>query len=356
MELSSIQVLYAQSLEGTEIARILSIGCFSLAVYEYMITLDEEIKYFWSGNWTPSRVLFFINRYLPLFIMVLSIVGFSVENPSAEVRPPRYFIFCDSAIKTAFLLNIIAVAVIQAILVTRNWYLFQGNRVVQFGIIGGFFTSIVLSLVFLYLSANHLQIIPPSEIARVFNAPVDSFRTEGCRAVRPPMFWRVYLPSLVLHTLLYLLTAVRAMRNRRLLKDAPILKRLLRDGGFFYFIVFVSVSMTTIGAFLENAPKINIPSIYSHFMLTATSVAVSRVLFSIHSLADKIGSDSAWLLNNVELSRVGWRRGTHEGELIVDRYPVYSDEDVESKLDGSSISGHSLLRTTRVGVYDERSW
>jgi len=36
----------AYSLEGAEVARIMSIACFSLAVYEYMITLDEEIKYF----------------------------------------------------------------------------------------------------------------------------------------------------------------------------------------------------------------------------------------------------------------------------------------------------------------------
>lgn len=30
-------------------------------------------------------------------------------------------------------------------------------------------------------------------------------------------------------TILYILTAVRALRNRRLLKDAPVLKRLLRE-------------------------------------------------------------------------------------------------------------------------------
>lgn len=91
-------------------------------------------------------------------------------------------------------------------------------------------------------------------------------------------------------------------------------------------------------------------------MLTVTSIAISRVLFSIHSLADKLGSDSAWLLNNVELSRVGWRRGTHDGELIIERNTVYSEDDVESKFDSASLSGRSLLKTTRVGVYNDSSW
>lgn len=91
-------------------------------------------------------------------------------------------------------------------------------------------------------------------------------------------------------------------------------------------------------------------------MLTVTSIAISRVLFSIHSLADKLGSDSAWLLNNVELSRVGWRRGTHDGELIIERNTFYSEDDVESGFDSASLSGRSLLKTTRVGVYNDSSW
>lgn len=95
----------------------------------------------------------------------------------------------------------------------------------------------------------------------------------------------------------------------------------------------------------------------SSFLLATTSIAVSRVMFSIHSLADKLGSDSAWLLNNVELSRVGWRRGSHEGELIVERNTVYGDDDLESSDSQSMRKGSMLfLKESRVGVYDERAW
>jgi hypothetical protein len=139
-----------------------------------------------------------------------------------------------------------------------------------------------------------------------------------------------------------------------LLKNAPVLKRLLRDGGFFYFVVFVSVGFTAVGSFLKDMPKINIPAIYSHFMLATTSIAVSRIMFSIHSLAAKLGSDSAWLLNNLELSRVEWRKGAHEGELIVERG---TDDDVESADSHASTINNSLsVRVTRVGVYDDRTW
>jgi len=274
--------------------------------------------------------------------MILSIACYSIPNPTTD--------FCKAAIQSAFLLNIVAISVIQGILVTRVWYLFQGGKIVQVGIIVGFIISLVLSLVFLYLSANPMKIIQPDALARIF----PGYRNVGCKAIRPHAFWRIWLPSLVLHSILYILTGVRALRNRRLLKDAPILKRLLRDGGFFYFVVFVSVTLTAIGSFLVQYPTINIPSIYSHFLLTTISVAVSRVMLSIHSLAHKLGSDSAWLLSNVELSRVGWKIGAHEGELIIESHTVYAEDDFES--DSRSISKSSLLKETRVGVYDGKSW
>jgi len=324
------------SLEGAEIARIISIACFSLAVYEYMITLDEEIKYFWSGKWTASRILFLLNRYLTLGIIVIGVTLYSIPGPSPDL--------CKKGIQSVFLLNVVAIIAIQGVLVVRIWYLFQDNKVVRMGIIAGFVASVVASLLFLYFAANVIVIITATELKTNFPTMV----TEGCKADRPPNFWRIYLPSLVLHTALYILTALRALRNRRLLKNAPVLKRLLRDGGFFYFVVFISVILTTVGSLVQGSPTINVPAIYSHFLLTTTSVAVSRVMFSIHSLAHKLGSDSAWLLNNVELSRVGWRRGAREGELIVERF-VSLDDCFSDAHSASKIS----LKETRVGVFDE---
>ncbi|KAG6916861.1 hypothetical protein DXG01_004842 [Tephrocybe rancida] len=224
---------------------------------------------------------------------------------------------CKPAIQMAFLLNIFAIIIIQGILVIRIWYLFQANKVARIGIIVGFVISVVLSLVFLYLSVNPLVIIPQAEIAHAF----PGIRNEG-----------------FLHTAMYIMTGVRALRNRRLLKHAPVLKRLLRD------------KRNLQAGLLPLNP-------YASFLLTTTSIAVSRVMFSIHSLAHRLGSDSAWLLSNVELSRVGWRKGAHEGELIVESYTVYDDvesDDVESVR--SDVMSKMSMRETRVGVYSEDEW
>ena len=53
-------------------------------------------------------------------------------------------------------------------------------------------------------------------------------------------------------------------------------------------------------------------------MLSITSVSVSRVMLSIQSFAAGLRVDPKWLLSHAELSRVQWRKGSHEGELIVE--------------------------------------
>jgi hypothetical protein len=81
-------------------------------------------------------------------------------------------------------------------------------------------------------------------------------------------------------------------------------------------------------------------------MLAATSIATSRIMLSIHSLASKLGSDTGWLLNHAELSRMKYRNGAHEGELIIERYSVESDDfgDVEK---ASALT----VKTSHVGMF-----
>jgi len=325
------------SLEGAENARIISIAFFALYVYEWAITLDEEVRYFWTGPWTASRFLFLLNRYVPPLVMILGLVCFFVPNPTPE--------FCLPAIQTGFIANIASIGIVQAMLILRVWYLFSGSKMMQWSMIVAFILSFGLSLLFAILTASELELLS--------RPPLSVTVAVGCQAARPKGFWRMFFPSLILHTLLYILTAVRALRNRRILKNAPILKRLLRDGGFFYFVVFVTIGFSGVGAFLRKDPLINIPVVFSNYLISVTAIAISRVMFSIHSLAACLGSDTAWLLNNVELSRVGWKQGATEGEIIVERWSA-EEEAYDEEASVSSIPMQNApFKMTRVGVYND---
>ncbi|KAJ7146487.1 hypothetical protein C8R44DRAFT_15691 [Mycena epipterygia] len=252
---------------------------------------------------------------------------------------------CKRGIQALFVISIVALGVVQAMLVIRVWYLFSQSRSTRIAMMATFAITNIVSLYFAIRSAVQLDI----------TENLTALHIHGCRATRPAKFWQLYLPSLVLHTVLYCLTAFRALKNRRIFKEAPILKRLVRDGGFFYFVVFISVLFTAIGSFLQQYPSINVPALFSNFTVTTTSIAASRVMLSIHSLADKLGSDSAWLLNNIELSRVPWRRGATEGEILVDRFGRDEEDDDQDELESPSKSVASL-KTSRVGHWTDETW
>lgn len=76
-------------------------------------------------------------------------------------------------------------------------------------------------------------------------------------------------------------------------------------------------------------------------MLSACSVAVSRLILNMQSLAANLSLDTKWLLNNAELSRVRWRKGSRDGELIVEVDVAEAPDDAELEL-GVVMSGRTL--------------
>ena len=42
-------------------------------VWEHLITLDQEIRYFWRRKFTGAAVLFMLNRYIVLVLYALNV-------------------------------------------------------------------------------------------------------------------------------------------------------------------------------------------------------------------------------------------------------------------------------------------
>ena len=59
-----------------------------LIIYEYVITIPDEIELFWRGKVTGATVLFLANRYLSLVIYLYELLQDTIvtTNPNAKVR------------------------------------------------------------------------------------------------------------------------------------------------------------------------------------------------------------------------------------------------------------------------------
>ncbi|KAJ4477748.1 hypothetical protein C8J55DRAFT_515419 [Lentinula edodes] len=44
-------------------------GC-TLLLYDYLLTLDDEIEFIWRKSWSIGKVLFIISRYYSLIVTI----------------------------------------------------------------------------------------------------------------------------------------------------------------------------------------------------------------------------------------------------------------------------------------------
>ena len=63
-------------------------------------------------------------------------------------------------------------------------------------------------------------------------------------------------------------------------------------------------------------------------------------MLSIGSLASHLDTDPDTLLSTAELSRVTWRRGAHDGEIIVDVDTVEDDREADDR--SSAVGNHEV--------------
>lgn len=91
-------------------------------------------------------------------------------------------------------------------------------------------------------------------------------------------------------------------------------------------------------------------------LLCIAAVSVSRLMLSIRSLAEQLSVSPDWLLNNTELSRVNWKPGTRNGELIVEIEPLEDDVEMASvdDLGEEKRTATPAVYTTRVGVLEHQ--
>ncbi|KAF8515199.1 hypothetical protein JB92DRAFT_3115082 [Gautieria morchelliformis] len=314
--------------------RQLVLASTTLIIYEYLITLDQEVKFFWGGKWTPSRILYLSNRYLPPLIMACALSSLwhddhadpSLNTQSGDgmlelaatysldllltVSP---ILSCDKAIRAIFGLSTVALFVIQGILVVRVFYLFSHSTVARFIIAGSYVVSITATIVLEYNALHGRPLLTP------LAALAERVALVGCPVHQMKLMWHLFLPAFSLHTVLYIFTLIRVLSC----EDSPqalLIRRLHRDGGFFYLVVIAAVGYTEIGAGLSNIPTITIPAVFANFILVATSISISRVMLSFHTLADHIRNDpSRRVVNGIPLSRVthAKRGSNHEEHLVM---------------------------------------
>lgn len=109
---------------------------------------------------------------------------------------------------------------------------------------GCFIVCLVVEYATLALSFNDLH--SESEQYRLLGVRMLEI---GCTAPPPSKLWRMFIPAFVLHTILYLFTAYRGIRNRSIAAEAaPLMRRLLREcvSGQWYDLPWLTCGLVVV--------------------------------------------------------------------------------------------------------------
>ncbi|KAF7295845.1 hypothetical protein HMN09_01127700 [Mycena chlorophos] len=214
-----------------------------------------------------------------------------------------------------------AMAVIQGILVLRLWYLFQKSRVARYTMLLVFIWCTIGSFVILGVQFGQLH-------SRLVVMPKHNL--SFCADPPPSSFWVVFVPAFFMHGVLSVFMVIRLVHNIRALKQLTLWKRIVRDGGFLYMVIFFSVSFSISAAIVGVSPSVGVVAMFSNFMLALLSACLSRVILHLSELSQAYAVDPttkapALLLHTAMVDRVVWE---HKMGCLVFMPSVHIDEDV----------------------------
>ncbi|KIK39867.1 hypothetical protein CY34DRAFT_807768 [Suillus luteus UH-Slu-Lm8-n1] len=277
----------------------LALISFTLVVYDHAITFAEEIDFFWSGPWSASRILYLSIRYLAVTQVFLVFLA-DIKSGSSPVA--------DWLFVLNYLLAFVVMVLCQCVVTLRVWHLFHRSRVIRWFAAAVFISSMIGTTIVGGLSFN--------DVKAAYEVSSSSAKSSSGH----PEIFTIYLPSLIVHTVMFSLTMHRFRSSSRALQEHGIFHRILKEGMFMYAFAAGTLLYEIISLSMNSRKNVAdyYPALGGGLAVGTTVVSVCRAMLSIRSLAATYHVDPAWILNHAELSRVQWRRGASEGEIYVE--------------------------------------
>ncbi|KAF8556007.1 hypothetical protein OG21DRAFT_1409977, partial [Imleria badia] len=184
------------------------------------------------------------------------------------------------------------------VITLRIWFLFSRKPAVKIFAVFLPIATFVTSALLVALQWNSIQ-------STLLNPPLSAASS----------FAWAYVPSLVFHSVLFALKVYRFLTSSVRMKTDTLLWGLHKrvpSASLLFGVVDLSMAEPS------QLPVSRQPLALILPIVTAIVVSVCRVMLSIRSVAATAHVDPEWLLNHAELSRVYWRQGNVDGEIIVE--------------------------------------
>jgi len=313
-------------LEADAIANFAAVFSTTIFIYDYLITLDEEVELIMKRPRSPLSVLVFINRYLP-FIDTFGMLLYSFGPTLGSVSS------CEVTFILQPILFLIGMFASESILIVRSAAVWGNRKYIYWVLVAlGFVT--VGAVVFTQYKVHTedvqgVEFLPADLVLRCGN-----FAGKGISVYQATP----WLMALVLETTLICLLLPKAIAQRSFgrteLYDAVYI-----NGFRFYLYAFATSIANIVTIFYPFAPGIH-PQYLVPFDRIMHSVLVGRLVFSIRGAARGLNVPAVETasLSRLDFNTLRAQFGTSESQPSRTDGHTRDTEDAESALSGDLAS------------------
>ncbi|KAH7335047.1 hypothetical protein B0J17DRAFT_770553 [Rhizoctonia solani] len=279
--LDLIDEVHAQA----ETARCLAISGIVLLIYDWLTTLDKEIEYTWSRRWTLARVVYHLNRVLPILLIGVVLI------PNV-LFAPAHFTPSTSVQEVDLVIQLWCHSI-----VGYHWHHFNHSllgvvRSKMGSMVRRFFLALVrvcklspprLLIPGLAVTVGHsmLQVTINIERTTALANPFPQF-LQGCIVSIPNDMWLAYFSGVLYELVIFCLIVWRIWYLDNGLGLTPLMKQLLKHGASFFAVNLALMLFSCVGS---AYPSTIIMANGSGLLTALSSIMCSRIFFSMHEFA-----------------------------------------------------------------------
>ncbi|KII94591.1 hypothetical protein PLICRDRAFT_184677 [Plicaturopsis crispa FD-325 SS-3] len=238
------------------INRALGWVSFSAIVYEYFLTLEDEVKYIWPSRWTSVKIIFLLTRYGNIGLISIGVAE------QAHMFAHKSDRFCANFGLVLGILVFISFGLMHVLVVIKAWAVWRRNRGVALALVALLVCYAALITAFLSVRPSIAKGVCASNIYQ-------------------PM-WLIWFGSLLLECIVFALTCWSIRRNLGANAHwCPLVRIIVRDG-LLYFVLTASINIINIAMWSTSAlTRHSALAIMSS--LSVTTIASHRLILNIRA-------------------------------------------------------------------------
>ena len=144
----------------------------------------------------------------------MSVLAVSVVQGESWLNPR------PATVPSSHLVSSRLIPIPAAIIVLRICYVYSKNLLARAFIVGIFVACVISTAVLLGVVWHDIEAVPVN---------IPGLKITSCTAPPSKAVWKLFVPNIVLHTVLYLATTIPALRMRRLGKKSMLMDRLVME-------------------------------------------------------------------------------------------------------------------------------